>query len=170
MRVILEDGLAGRIRVRQDRGIDVDHHLVAFSRCTGIDAVVERRLRDAGQRVRLLLRHGRRFRGTVLGVHRARPLVQRLAGRGQRLHEHGADLRRQSPADDDHAVFVLIHVQRPDRVAPCGRPRFGLPVHAPPAADDALDVFRGAGLTDREQSLLGFRRGDARQSPNLRVR
>ena len=48
-----------------------------------------------------------RFRGNVVGVLRLCALVQRLAGRSQRLHEHGADLRRQPSADDHHAVFVL---------------------------------------------------------------
>src|SRR5256886_16811648 len=35
---ILEDGLAGLVGIRESRGIDVDHHLVALCRGAGIDA------------------------------------------------------------------------------------------------------------------------------------
>ena len=61
--------------------------------------MVERRLREQGQRVRLLLGHRRASPrtgrpGSVSRVRARRPLVQRLAGRGQRLHEQRADLRR----------------------------------------------------------------------------
>jgi hypothetical protein len=55
VRAVLEDGLPRLIGVRQRRGIDVDHHLVALARGTGIESVVEGRLRKQGQRVRLLL-------------------------------------------------------------------------------------------------------------------
>jgi hypothetical protein len=82
---VLEDGLAGLLRVGEDGGIDVDHYLVALGRRAGIDAVVQRRLREQGEGVRLLLDHRRRFRGNVhrlgvpvLGLH-ARPLIQALA-------------------------------------------------------------------------------------------
>jgi hypothetical protein len=44
-----------------------------------------------------------------------------------------------------------------------------LAVHASPAAYDALDVLGGAGATDRQQALLGFRRGDTRESTDLGV-
>ena len=79
-----------------------------------------------------------------------RALIQRLPRCREHLHEHGADLRREPSADDHHAVVILIHVQRPARVAPGGLLRFGLPVHPAPAAHDALDVVRGAGPADRE--------------------
>jgi hypothetical protein len=107
VRTALEDGLAGRVRVRQHGRVDVDDNLVALARRAGIDPVVQRGLREQRQRVRLLLSHRGRFRGNVL---RARSRVQSLARRGQRLHEHGARLGREPPTDDDHAVFVLIHV------------------------------------------------------------
>jgi len=97
-------------------------------------------------------------------------LVQRLACSGQRLHEQSADLRRQSAADDHHAVLVLIHVQRPARVAPGGLPRLGLPVHAAPAANDPLDVRGGAGPTHRQQPRFGLGSGHAGQRPHLGVR
>jgi len=67
-RAVFEDGLARLIRVRQDFGVDVDHHLVALARGAGVDAVVEGGLR-------------RLF---------ASPLIQGLAGGGQRLHEQRA--------------------------------------------------------------------------------
>src|SRR5439155_10172623 len=74
-------------------------------------------------------------------------LVQRLACSGQRLHEQSADLRRQSAADDHHAVLVLIHVQRPARLPPGGLASLGIPIHQPPPANDPLDVLGGAGPT-----------------------
>ena len=57
---VLEDGLAGLIRVRQRRGIDMDHHLVPLSRGSGIELMVERALGEQRQRVRLLLGLARR--------------------------------------------------------------------------------------------------------------
>ena len=38
---VLEHGLAGRVGVRQDGRVDVDHHLIALSRSAGIEAVME---------------------------------------------------------------------------------------------------------------------------------
>jgi len=64
-RAALEHGLARSIGIRQHLRVDVDHHLVALARGAGIDAVMQRRLREEAERVRLLLRHGRRFRGNV---------------------------------------------------------------------------------------------------------
>jgi type I restriction enzyme M protein len=46
-----EDGLAGLLRVGQHRGVDMNHHLVPLARGAGFDPVVERRLREQGQRV-----------------------------------------------------------------------------------------------------------------------
>ena len=46
---VLEDGLTGLVGVGQDGGIHVNHHLVAFSRRAGIDAVVERALGEQGE-------------------------------------------------------------------------------------------------------------------------
>jgi len=60
-----EDRLARLRRVGQHLGIDVDHHLVALPRGAGIEAVVQGRLREQGQGIRPLLRHGGRFRGNV---------------------------------------------------------------------------------------------------------
>ena len=52
VRAVLEDGLAGRVRVREHRGLDMDDHLVPLPRGAGIDPVMEGRLREQGQRVR----------------------------------------------------------------------------------------------------------------------
>jgi len=60
VRAVLEDGLAGLTGVRERRGVDVDHHLVALGRDARIDAVMEGRFREQRQRVGLLLRHRRR--------------------------------------------------------------------------------------------------------------
>jgi len=100
-RAVLEDRLAGLIRVRQDLGVDVDHHLVALARGAGVDTVVEGRLREQSEGVRLLLDHRRRVSVRLL---LAPLLIQHLAGGGQRLHEQRADFRCQPPAEDDGAV------------------------------------------------------------------
>ena len=127
-RPVLEHGLAGLLRIGEHRGIDMDHDLVALARRAGIEPVVEGRLREQGQRVRLLLGHRRALRGGIRrGIIEARdhsrgPLVQRLAGRGQRLHEQGAHLRLQPPAEHDRAVLVLVDVQRPARVLSLASP------------------------------------------------
>jgi hypothetical protein len=47
--------------------------------------------------------------------------------------------------------------------------RLRLPVHPPPAADDALDVAGGAGAPDRQEPRLGLRRRHAGERPDLRV-
>jgi hypothetical protein len=54
-RAVLENGLAQLVGIRQYRCVDVDHHLVALARRTRIDAAMQRRLRDQGQRIGLLL-------------------------------------------------------------------------------------------------------------------
>jgi hypothetical protein len=51
---VLEDGLAGLRGVGQHRRIDVDHHLIAFARGSGIEPVVESGFREQRQRVRLV--------------------------------------------------------------------------------------------------------------------
>jgi hypothetical protein len=67
VRTVLEGGLAGPIGIPEDRRVDVDHHLISLARGARIDAVVEGRLREERQRVRLLLGHCRCFRGNVFG-------------------------------------------------------------------------------------------------------
>ena len=114
-------GLAGLRRIREHRRVDVDHDLVALARDARVDRVMERRLREQGQRVGLLLGPGRRRQGGI-GRGRAgrgaRPLVQRLARGVERSHEQGADLGSQPAANDDRAVLAR---------APDGQqPRLGL--------------------------------------------
>jgi hypothetical protein len=64
-RTAFEDGLPRRVPIRQHGGIDVDDDLAALARGAGIDAVMQRRLGEQGQRVRLLLSHRRRSSGNV---------------------------------------------------------------------------------------------------------
>jgi hypothetical protein len=150
----------------------VDDDLVALARRAGIDPVVKRGLGEQRERVRLLLSR-RRFRGNVARngacVCSVRLLVQRLARCGQRLLEHGACLGSQAPADDDHPVLVLVHVQGAGLVAVRGLTRLGERVDSTPAAHDALDVTGGAGLAHREQPFFGLRRGHAGQRAHLGV-
>jgi hypothetical protein len=145
----LEDGLARLIRVRQHRSIDVDHDLVSLCRRAGIHPVVQGCLREQGERIRPLLRHGRRLRGRVrrmVGCSLAPALlVQRLAGCSQCVQEERADFRRQPSADDYRAVLVLVDVQRAACVLPLGLPRLGVPIDSPAAPHDPLDVGGGPG-------------------------
>src|SRR5262249_6404620 len=97
-------------------------------------------------------------------------LIQRLPRRLQRLHDHGAHLWSQPPADDDHAVLILIYVQRAAPVPPGGLSHFSEPVYPAPAAHDALDVLGGAGFADGEEPLLGLWRRNTREGATLRVR
>jgi len=67
---VLEDRLSEAIRIREDRGVDVDHDLIALAGRARIDPVMQRRLRDERQGVRTLLLHG----GHVMRrLRRARP-------------------------------------------------------------------------------------------------
>ena len=65
-RAVFEDGLARLLGVRQDFGVDVDHHLVALARGARVEAVVQGGLREQRERVRLLLDHRRRIAHRVL--------------------------------------------------------------------------------------------------------
>jgi hypothetical protein len=102
-------------------------------------------------------------------VFRLPAAIEQIPCRSQRLHDDRADLRLQPPPNHHHAVGVLIDVQRP--MPPARRLlRLGLPVHAPPAADDELDVLRRARPAHREQPLFGFWRRDPGQRADLGVR
>jgi hypothetical protein len=175
VRPVLEGRLARRVRIGQDRSVDVDHDLVALACGAGVDAVVERGFGDEGEGVGPLLGHDRRFgddvggrfRGNVRGVSL---LIQPLARRLERSQQDGADLGGQAAADEHHTVFILIHVQGADRVPTGGLASFGVAVHPAPPADDALDVLGGADLADGEETLFGLGSGDAGQRADLRVR
>jgi len=57
-----QHGLAGLRRISENRGVHVDHYLIALPRGAGVDLVMQRGLRQQGQRIGLLLRarRGRR--------------------------------------------------------------------------------------------------------------
>ena len=80
MGAIREDGLAGLIGIGERRGVDVDDHLVSLSWRARVDAVVEGRLRDEGERIGLLLGHGGRLRGIAHADYHGRrmEIVQAL--------------------------------------------------------------------------------------------
>src|SRR5437660_508177 len=81
---VLEDGLAGLIGVREYGGVDVDDHLIALARGTGIDPVMERGLGEQPERVGLLPLHRGRFQRMIhaagLCSPRSARLVQTLSG------------------------------------------------------------------------------------------
>ena len=151
----------------------MDDELVALAGSAGIHAVVEGGLRDEREGVGLPLGHGwfvgrispvgpigsvgrvgrGRFRGNALGMS---PLIQRVACRVERPHEQGAHLRAEPATDDDHPVFIVIHVQGAHGVPAGGLAGFRVAVDPAPAPDDALDVLGGAGLADGEQARLGL--------------
>ena len=173
-RAVLEGRLAGRIGVRQDLGIDVDHDLVALPGVAGVEALVKGGLREQGEGVRLLLLHRRRSSWNVCGAgvsgRGSSLLVERLPGGSQRLHEQGAHLRGQPALDPHRAVAIRIHVQGPARVLQGFLARLGLPVHPAPAADDPRHVLGRAGPAHAEELLFGFGSRDARQLAELRER
>ena len=71
--------------------------------------------------------------------------------------------------DDEHAVVVIVRVERAIALLQSGFARLGQAVDPTPASDDALHMRDGPGSAHREQS--GFRLGsrDAGQRPYLRV-
>ncbi len=178
IRAVLQDGLAGCLGIREHGRVDVHHDLVALARRAGIDALVERRFGKQGERIGLLLLERRllllergRFRGNVAHVVEglSPSLVQSLACCSQRFQQHRAGFGRQPPADDHHAVFVLIHAECAAVMAVGGLARLGDPIDTAPAADNALDVIGGAGAAHGEQTVFGLRRGHAGERPHLGV-
>src|SRR5262245_21450486 len=164
---VFELRLSGLTGVSQDGGVHVRHPLVALRRRAGIEALVERGLGKHRQRVGLLLRHGR---CVPLWRLVASPLVEGLPRRIERFDEHSTNLCGEPTPDLHHAVFVLIHVQRPAGVLASGLLSLGLGVHASPGAHDALDVLGGTSATHGQQLLLGLGRGHTGQLADLRVR
>jgi hypothetical protein len=131
----VDHGLAGRIDIGQHGSVDVNHDLVALAGRARIHTVMERRLREQGEGVRLVLpprwriigdeESGSRSRRNVRSYRRslgtvrqaATSLVERLPRRRERLQQQGARLRLQPSADQHHAVFVLIHMERAGAMA-----------------------------------------------------
>ena len=153
-RPTFEDRLTRRVGIDEDRSVNVDDDLVALTRRTGMDTVVERGLGEQCQGIRLLLGHRGRFLGQIRnrgsGMDTPRLLIKRLARCLERLHEHRALLGCEPTADDNHTVFVLIHLQRPALVAAGFLTRLGDPIDPPPAPDDPLDVVGAAGPAYRQ--------------------
>jgi len=148
-RSVVEHGLTCLIRIREYRRIDVHHDLIPVARGARFDPLVERRFREERKGISLLLRHRRCLTRRVCERRRvfgASLLIQRLARRRQGLYQPGAGFRPQPSAHDDHAVIVLIHMQRSAFVPLRRLTRLGLPVDGSPAAHDALDMRGRASL------------------------
>jgi len=105
---------------------------------------------------------GGRFRGNV-----AAALIERLPCAFERLHDDGANLWLEAPAQNHSAVFILIHVEGPACVARSPLLHLGVAVDIAPPAHDTLNVLRRAGLAHFEQPLFGLGRGDARKSTDF---
>ena len=170
---VFEDRLTRLIRIGEHKSIDVDHDLIMLARRAGIDSVMERGFCEKSQRIGLLLSHGRRLTGRVgkrRGISGAVLLIQVLTRRGQRLRQERADIRGEASTDDDHAIVIVIHVQSSGGVPSLCLTRLGLPIHASPAAHDALHVRGSPGLCDCKQALFRFWTRHARHGPNFCVR
>ena len=162
---LLPLGLAGRLRVRQHGGVDMDDHLVPLARRAGVELVVQGALGEQPQRIGVLLRPGRRRK---VGIGVALPLIQRLPRRIERAQEQGPRLEVQPAAKHERAVVVPIDVQSSAGVL---HRQTGLrtSVQLSPAPDDSLHMDGRARASHREQTSLGLRCGDAGQSPGLGI-
>ena len=94
---LLEDGLSRLIRVLEHRRVDVDHHLVTLARCPWVELMVKRGLGDQRQRVRLILREGRRIFEPFVRIDAAAPRIELLSGRLQRPKQQRADSSSNLP-------------------------------------------------------------------------
>jgi hypothetical protein len=81
---LVQLGLAGCLRIREHRRVDMDDHLVPLAGRTGIELVVQRALGEQPQRIGLLLRPGGRRED---GIGDALPPIQRLPRRIERAQE-----------------------------------------------------------------------------------
>jgi len=168
---VFEDGLPWMLGLRQHGRIDVHHHLIAFTRRTRVEPVVQRRFREERQGIGPLLWCGRRL------IHRvgrdfpadARPRIERLASSRDRLQEQGAHLGLQPATQDHRAVLVMMDVQRSACVPSRGLTALGAPVDLPPAPHDALHVGRRPRTPDPDQTRIGIGRRHPRQGAHLRV-
>ena len=66
VRAVVQGALARLFRISENGRIHMNDHLVTLGRRPGIDAAMESRLCDKGQRVGPLMFHARRFCGNVL--------------------------------------------------------------------------------------------------------
>ena len=163
---LLQLGLAGCLRIRQNGGVDMDDHLVPLTRRPGIELMMQRALGEEAQRIGLLL-HARRSRGA--GTGDASALIKCLARGVERTQEHGARLGVQPAAEHHRAIVVRIDV-KPSVGVLARRPTGpGPPIQLSPPADDPLHVDGGARASHRKEASLGLGRGDPGQSPDLGV-
>ncbi len=166
-------------------GVHMHDHLIAVARRALVQPAGQCALGHHAQCIRPPLRDGgnhrvRRVPGRADRPRRPRVPVaarcrpagvrgRRVEGRLQRPPHHGAHLRRQPPADHDHAVVVHPGIERPRLVPLLLLGLLGRAVHPPPRADHLFDVRRGAGQSHVEQRLLGLGRGHAGDGAQLRV-
>jgi len=127
---------------------------------------MQRRFGDHPQCIGLSLAHGRHVlpRGVYLDLGR-RPVT----GSGQRPADDGAHLGGEPAADDEHAVFVLIHVKRPTAVALFRLVVLSVAIHAAPRPDQLLDVRGSPASGELQQARFCLGRGHARHGPDLGV-
>lgn len=101
MRAVLKHRLSRLCRVGQHIRVDMDHHLIPLTRGTRIEGVMQRRLRDKDQRIRMLLSDRRRLRNRHCRFRwrlAARLLIESLPPGLQRAPQEGAR-RQPSPHD-----------------------------------------------------------------------
>ena len=136
--------------------------------------MVQGRLRQQGQRIGLLLRHGRGVRHRVGEARdhlsRSCSLIQCLPRGREGSHEQRSYFRLQPSPEEDHAVLFLMDVKGTARVPPRRLSSLGPPIHAAPAAYDPLDVVGRAGARHGQQSGFGLGSSHAGQGPDLGVR
>jgi len=108
----------------------------------GDQAAREGALRHQSQGVGPLLADGR----AIVAV----PVEEPLAGGPERLHQHLSRFRRESAADDEHAVLVDVGRDRGRSVSQCVLASLHGPVDAAPGANDPLDVRGRAGPAEVE--------------------
>jgi len=141
----------------------MDDDLVSLARGPGMEVMVKRALGEQDERVGPLLLHRGHFLGNVCF------LIQRLARRFERSHEHRALLGAQPAAEHHHTVGILIDLESAALVAVGLLTRFCDLVDPTPASDDPFDLTRAAGFAEREQPLLRLGRGDTGQRPDLGI-
>ncbi len=174
VRPVFERRLPGLSRIRQDRGVYMDHDLVPLcggTRGRARDEALPRPARPEHPPAAAAGSGRPRPGSTRRGNDRAgaAPLVERLAGRVERTQQQRAHLRGKAPAKHQRAVRIRVDVQRAAGMLARGLASLGLPVHLAPPLHDALHVDRGACARYREQTRLGLRGRDAGQSTDLGV-
>jgi hypothetical protein len=164
-------GNVGAVSERRLSGrVHLEDYLVALIRSAGVQLVVQRRLSHQGQGVRFLLGHAR-----LSGWHQRRapgmpasPMKGILRG-GEGLQEHRTGLRIQAPMDDDHAVLVLVDLNRSRRMLAPGLREIRIAIALTPAAYDTFSLRGGDGPSNGEEASLVLRGGDPGQRTHLGI-